>query len=117
MNHRDRNFTKHKVKVRVEHLEEAVQQYLNELDRADRQPASVVASRVDKLKERLATVKGQIRRLGQIEQQLEQAPDQQVSLTDPDARSMNSAGKGTGIVGDSVQTAADTKSHMIVATR
>jgi len=115
VNHRDRNFTKHKVKVRVEHLEEAVQQYLNELDRADRQPASVLASRVENLKERLATVRGQIRRLGKIEQQVEQAPDGQVSLTDPDARSMNSAGKGTGIVGYNVQTAVDTKSHMVVA--
>jgi len=49
VNHRDRNFTKHKVKVRIEHLEEAVQEYLKELDRADRQPASVLASRVENL--------------------------------------------------------------------
>ena len=36
-------------------------------------------------------------------------------MTDPDARSMNSAGKGTGTVGYNVQTAVDTKNHMIVA--
>jgi len=115
VNHRDRNFTKHKVKVRIEHLEEAVQEYLKELDRADRQPASVLASRVENLKQRMATVKAHIRQLGEIGRQLEQAPNEQVSLTDPDARSMNSAGKGTGIVGYNVQTAVDTKSHMIVA--
>ena len=115
VNHRDRNFTKHKVKVRKEHLEEAVQEYLNELDRADRQPASAFASRVENLKERMATVRAHIRQLGKIGRQVEQAPDGQVSLTDPDARSMNSAGKGTGIVGYNVQTAVDTKSHMIVA--
>jgi transposase len=45
VNHRDRNFTKHEIKVRLEHLEQAAQEYLNELDRADRQPASVPASR------------------------------------------------------------------------
>jgi transposase len=115
VNHRDRNFTKHKIKVRLEHLEQAVQEYLNELDRADRQPASVLAPRVENLKQRLATVKGQIGQLGQMEQQLQQAPDEQVSLTDPDARSMNSAGKGTGIVGYNVQTAVDAENHMIVA--
>ena len=115
VNHRDRNFTKHKIKVRLEHLEQAVQEYLNELDRADRQPASVPASRVENLKERLATVRAQVRQLGQMGQQVEKAPDEQVSLTDPDARSMNSAGKGTGIVGYNVQTAVDTKSHLIVA--
>jgi hypothetical protein len=31
------------------------------------------------------------------------APDQQVSLTDPDARSMATSGKGTGMVGYNVQ--------------
>ncbi len=43
------------------------------------------------------------------------APDQQISLTDPDARSMATSGKGTGIVGYNVQTAVDAKHHLIVA--
>src|ERR1700726_3156771 len=50
-----------------------------------------------------------------MERQVEAAPDQQVSLTDPDARSMATSGKGTGIVGYNVQTAVDTKYHLIVA--
>jgi len=115
VNHRDRNFTQHKIKVRMQHLEQAVQEYLNELDRADRQPASVPASRVENLKQRLATVKAHVRELGRMGRQVDKAPDEQVSLTDPDARSMNSAGKGTGIVGYNVQTAVDAKSHLIVA--
>jgi len=56
-----------------------------------------------------------MKRLRQIEQQLNEAPDQQVSLTDPDARSMATSGRGTGIVGYNVQTAVDTKHHLIVA--
>jgi len=115
VNHRDRNFTKHQIKVRLEHLEAAVQEYLNELDRADLPPASVLACRVENLKQRLATVQGHIGKLGQIEEQLNRAPDEQVSLTDPDAHSMNSAGKGTGIVGYNVQTAVDAETHLIVA--
>jgi len=115
VNARDKNFTKHKVKVRLEHLEQAVQQYLNDLDRADREPASVLGPRVTHLQDKLQAVKAEMRRLGKIGKQLEQEPDQQLSETDPDARSMNSAGKGTGIVGYNVQTAVDTKNHMIVA--
>ena len=56
-----------------------------------------------------------MRQLRRIEQQLQAAPDQQVSLTDPDARSMATSGRGTGIVGYNVQAAVDTKHHMIVA--
>ena len=43
------------------------------------------------------------------------APDQQISLTDPDARAMATSGKGTGIVGYNVQTAVDAEHHLIVA--
>lgn len=45
--------------------------------------------------------------------QLENTPGKQISLTDPDARSMKT--RGTGIVGYNVQTAVDTKNHLIVA--
>jgi hypothetical protein len=43
------------------------------------------------------------------------APDQQISLTDPDARAMGTSGKGTAIVGYNVQTAVDAQHHLIVA--
>jgi hypothetical protein len=43
------------------------------------------------------------------------ATDRQVSLTTPDARSMATSGRGTGMVGYNVQTAVDTKHHLIVA--
>ena len=115
VNNRDRNFTRQKIKSRVEHLEKAVKQYLDDLDRADRQPTTVPQVRVAQLKEKVAAIKAQIRKLAKIEKQLPQKSDQQLSLTDPDARSMNSAGKGTGTVGYNVQTAVDTKNHMIVA--
>ena len=115
VNNRDRNFTRQKIKSRVEHLEKAVKQYLDDLDRADRQPTTVPQVRVSQLKGKITAIKAQIRKLAKIEKQLPQKTDQQLSLTDPDARSMNSAGKGTGTVGYNVQTAVDTKNHMIVA--
>jgi hypothetical protein len=75
----------------------------------------VPEAKVCRLKDKIAAVKEQMQRLNQIGEQLRQAPDQQVSLTDPDARSMATSGRGTGIVGYNVQTAVDTKHHLIVA--
>jgi transposase len=115
VNNRDKNFTPHKLKARMQQLEESIARYLNDLDRADREPASVPAARVSQLKEKIATVKEQVRKLRCIEQQLHETPDQQISLTDPDARSMATSGRGTGIVGYNVQAAVDTEHHMIVA--
>ena len=114
VNNRDKNFTERKLKARLQQLDESVERYLTELDRADRDPSLVTEARVEHLKDKLATVKAQTNRLRQIEQQLNEAPDQQVSLTDPDARSMATSGRGTGIVGYNVQTAVDTKHHLIV---
>ena len=114
VNNRDKNFTERKLKARLQQLDESVERYLTELDRADRDPSLVTEARVEHLKDKLANVKAQMNRLRQIEQQLNDAPDQQVSLTDPDARSMATSGRGTGIVGYNVQAAVDTKHHLIV---
>jgi hypothetical protein len=43
------------------------------------------------------------------------SPDQQISLTDPDSRSMATSGRGSGVVGYNVQVAVDTEHHLIVA--
>jgi transposase len=115
VNNRDKNFTQRKLQARMQQLDEAVQRYLTELDRADRDSSLVLPTRVERLKQKLETIDGQLCKLKQIEQVLEQAPDGQVSLTDPDARSMATSGRGTGIVGYNVQTAVDLKHHLIVA--
>src|SRR6266699_2619838 len=102
VNARDKNFTQHKIDVRMKHLEQSIERYLVDLDRADREPATIPEARVSHVKQKIAAIKAHIRKLVEVEKQLPEAPDQQVSLTDPDARSMTSAGKGTGIVGYNV---------------
>jgi transposase len=115
VNNRDKNFTEHKLKARMQQLEESVGRYLAELDRSDRDPNTLPEGRAPQLKEKIATVRGQMLRLAEIGRQMQASPDKQVSLTDPDARSMATSGRGTGMVGYNVQTAVDTKHHLIVA--
>ncbi|MEJ2379312.1 MAG: IS1182 family transposase [Pseudolabrys sp.] len=115
VNNRDKNFTEHKLKARQRQLEQSIARYLEDLDRADRDPSLVPEGRVEQLKEKIATVRQQMRKLKAIGKELAKAPDRQVSLTDPDARSMATSGRGTGIVGYNVQTALDTEHHLIVA--
>jgi transposase len=114
VNGRDRNFTKHKLKARMQQLEESIARYLADLDRADRDPSTVTEARVEQLKEKVETVKAQMRRLKQLGKQMARAPDEQISLTDPDARSMATSARGSGVVGYNVQTAVDAKHHLVV---
>jgi len=115
VNNRDKNFTPHKLKARMAQLEESVGRYLDELDRADRQPTQVPKVRVDSLKGKISKIREQMKELERIGEQLKEAPDEQISQTDPDARSMATSGRGTGIVGYNVQTAVETKNHIVVA--
>ena len=115
VNSRDRNFTVGKVKGRRKQLEESVARYLAELDRADRDATLLPEGRVPHLKDKLAKLRVQMDKLDTIERQLLDAPDHQISLTDPDARSMTSSGRGTGTVGYNVQAAVDAEHHLIVA--
>jgi transposase len=113
VNNRDRNFTSAKLKRRMEEIEASIGRYLAALDTADRQEPAVAQARSARLDEKITALKAQMQALKEIEVQLNATPDKQISLTDPDARSMKT--RGTGIVGYNVQTAVDTKHHLIVA--
>ncbi len=113
VNNRDRNFTSAKLQRRMQEIESSIDRYLLALDTADRQEPSVAQAKAERLKDKIAALKTQMRELQQIETRLAEAPDKQISLTDPDARSMKT--RGTGMVGYNVQTAVDAKHHLIVA--
>jgi transposase len=114
VNNRDRNFTNAKLKRRLEQIEESIARYLSQLDTADRHEGAVAQAKAGRLKDKIALLKNQMQELKAMEVRLRDAPDQQISLTDPDARSMATSGRGTGIVGYNVQTAVDAKNHLIV---
>jgi len=115
VNNRDKNFTDRKLQARIEQLEDSIKRYLVELDRADRDASAVLPGRVVHLKDKIAKVKQQMQALEAIGEQMKAAEDGQISLTDSDARSMATSGRGTGIVGYNVQTVVDTKHHLIAA--
>jgi hypothetical protein len=100
--------------TRMALVEQSIAEYLEQLDRMDRRETPRSPRKAAKLKERIATLKDEMTRLEGLKARMEAAPDGQVSLTDPDARSMASQGKGTGIVGYNVQTAVEAKHHLIV---
>ncbi len=113
VNNRDRNFTSAKLQRRMEEIESSINRYLTALDTADRQEPTVAKAKSERLHDKIAALKEQMKTLKEIEVQLNKTEDKQISLTDPDARSMKT--RGTGIVGYNVQTAVDTKHHLIVA--
>ena len=113
VNNRDRNFTRAKLKRRLEDIDKSIDRYLAQIESADRLEASIAKSKTERLENKISKLKKEIERLNDIEVQLQATPDQQISLTDPDSRSMKS--RGAGIVGYNVQAAVDTKHHLIIA--
>jgi transposase len=115
VNNRDKNFTKAKLKKRIDQVEASIERYMAAAETADRQEGDLAQAKSVRLKEKIATLRQQMQAFRDLEPVIEAAPDQQLSLTDPDARSMATSGKGTGVVGYNVQAAVDAKHHLIVA--
>ena len=115
VNNRDRNFTRAKMDRRMAQIEESVARYLQQLDTADRQePSEALQTKTSRLKDKIEKLKEQMQNLEKLRVQMLAAPDQQISLTDPDSRSMATSGRGSGVVGYNVQVAVETKHHLIV---
>ena len=115
VNTRDRNFTKAKLKKRMEQVEASIERYMAALETADRQEGELAQVKSVRLKDKIAALRDQMRAFKTLEPVVQAAPDQQVSLTDPDARSMATSGRGSGIVGYNVQAAVDAQRHLIAA--
>lgn len=115
VNNRDKNFTRAKMERRMAQIEDSVARYLQQLDTADRQePSEALKTKTERLKEKIEKLKEQMQRLEILKVQMLASPDQQISLTDPDARSMATSGRGSGVVGYNVQVAVETTNHLII---
>jgi transposase len=116
VNNRDKNFTKAKVERRRKQLEANVSRYLSQLDTADfqEQTEAITLKRI-RLKDKLKKLHSEMAKLDAMEKQMLASPDEQISLTDPDSRSMATSGRGSGVVGYNVQVATETEHHLIIA--
>ena len=113
LNNRDRNFTKAKMKRRLQQIDESIARYLMQMESLDRQESALADDKSQRMSEKIEILKKEIAKLKKHEAAMLATPDQQLSLTDPDSRSMNT--RGTGVVGYNVQVADDTTHHLIVA--
>jgi len=115
VNNRNRNFTRAKIKHRLKQIDDSIKRYLGQIASADRIDRSRAKVKKEGLNEKIAKLKQEVEHLNQTEQELEESTDGQVSLTDPEARSMATSGRGSGLVGYNVQAAVDSKHHLILA--
>ena len=111
VNNRDKNFTRAKMKRRLAEVEASVDRYLTQLTEVDATESD--DDKGPELEKKITQLREEMARLKKHEVRMLEAPDKQLSLTDPDARSMNS--RGTGMVGYNVQSAVDSQHHLIVA--
>ena len=119
VNHREKNFTQDRLARRIAAIEATIDRYFTELDHADREHQvtgiPVPAAKVERLTRGIDTLKAKRARLSAIEAQMAATGEQQISLTDPDARAMTSKSHSVYTVGYNVQSAVDTAHHLIVA--
>ena len=114
VNSRDKNFTRKSVKRRLKKTQTNIDRYLAKLDAVDAEEPEIREVTAKELKKKIASMEAKMEELKAHEAEVESRPDKQVSLTDPDARSMMKPGGGS-VVGYNVQTAVDEKHYMIAA--
>ena len=113
VNNRDKNFTRAKMKRRLSDVETSIDRYLDSLANVDAQESKADNGKTEQLEQKVAALKTEMARLKALEVEMANAPEQQISETDPDARSMKT--RGEGMVGYNVQIAVDVNSHMIIS--
>ncbi|MBL4603168.1 MAG: IS1182 family transposase [Emcibacteraceae bacterium] len=115
VNARDRNVTKGKITRRLEQIDQSIARYLGQIESNDRSSDDDVDYKTGQLENKISKLQQEVGRLNALQKELLKKDDQQISETDPDARSMATSGRGSGMVGYNVQSAVDTKHHLIVA--
>ncbi|HXQ15664.1 MAG TPA: IS1182 family transposase, partial [Caulobacteraceae bacterium] len=115
VNARDKNFTRAKLQKRMDQVEASIERYMAALETADRQEGELAQAKSGRLKDKISQLREQMAAFKALAPVVQAAPDQQLSLSDPDARSMATSGRGSGMVGYNVQAAVDAEHHLIVA--
>src|SRR3990170_2147688 len=113
-NSKGRNFTQHKLERQIQGLDQKIDEYLEELDEADQEEKDVHKPSAEELREKIEAMKGRRARLREMQDQLKESGQSQISLTDPDSRAMPIGGGQATLVGYDVQLSVDAKHKLIV---
>ena len=114
VNSRGRNFTKSKLERLSKRAEEKIERYLQEMDEADEEEQDSEKPTPEELREKIEWLKGRKKVYADVQEQMEESGERQVSLTDPDARSMKLGySRGTDVAYN-VQITVDAKHKLIV---
>lgn len=98
VNNRNRNFSKAKLKKRLQQIDASIERYLGEIASADRREGEGPKTKTERLEKKIAALKEEIQTLKKLGVRMLAAPDQQLSQTDPDARVMSTAARSKVIV-------------------
>ena len=119
VNAKSKNYTRGKLRQKLSEIDTAIQRYLRELDRADevleKTGTALPEARIERASRKLAHLQKEATRYRSIEERMNATGETQVSLSDPDARSMATTARMPRIVGYNVQTAVEAGNHLIVA--
>jgi len=114
VNNRGRNFTDRKLKRALRDIDKKIDAYLQELDENDAKEPEERKLTADELKEKIKTLQERMKKYKGFQKQMEASGEKQISLTDPDSRSMPVGGGRTTDVAYNVQMSVDEKHKMIV---
>ena len=119
VNAKAKNYTRGKLRQKLGEIDKAIERYLGELDRADEvfeQTGTVMPeARMERALRKLEHLQKEAARYRSIEKRMDETGETQVSLSDPDARSMATTPRMPRVVGYNVQTAVEAENHLIVA--
>ena len=111
VNHRDRNFTQAKLKSELQRIDARLERHFERMNEADAEEGGCGTQSDPRLQEKIESMRKKKERLEGYRKSLEESGEAQLSLTDPDSRSMR-AGTRSG-VGYNAQVAVDTKHNLI----
>ena len=114
VNSRERNFTERKLKRLKQRAEAKIERYLQELDENDAQETDSETPTAEELQEKIEWLKRRREVYKELQEEMDESGESQISLTDRDARSMwLGASRGTEVAYN-VQNSVDAKHKLIV---
>lgn len=119
VNAKAKNFTREKLRKRFKEIDERIQGYLSELDRADDVHSAtgmpVGDQQIQRVIDKIAWLKKEAGKLAEVQAEMDRTGVDQISETDSDARSMAITSRHPRVIGYNVQSAVETEHHLIVA--